>query len=431
MRALLTCVVAVLFQTATFASDAEEEILYTRADVLEATTGEVEFRRAYTQRLALPQDECEGGEFTCVEDCIYGEVYSLKFSEELISRQPDGKAELERGERGRLIVAVDLSPESEDLLEDALVAHLEGLSVTSYSRPRAGMGYLRGPLSQQALLQSSLPAWVCRELNGEYIFQFIVSENEEFLRSFERGGEVADRACGVIEDAVEDVSAEVFRTMPDIRTQVRHAVYMRSVSTFSGLTWSDELASIPDGVTFEKQRLDGQKTGGARDRRGGVYRGHEGRYVDVERDVRIPSAALYLVEAPMWVTRWRFEAAYENFGVLPEVVHESSASIVLAVLPITDPLMDELSRTRTPLHVPDERLVEEAIERFNRSGVLTPSLVEAAFADPEIWPAHGDWMVVSCREDGSAGYGIAPFSVVAEVTNPREACAAIVREIGE
>jgi hypothetical protein len=431
IRALLSCVVAVLAQTVTFVSNAEEEILYTRVDVLEATTGEVEFRRAYTQRLALPQAECEGGEFTCTEDRIYGEVYSLTFSEELVSRRPDGKAELEREPRGQLIVAVDLSPESEDFLEEALVAHLEGLSVTSYSRPHAGMGYLRGPLSKQAILQSSLPAWVCAELNGDYIFQLVVSENEEFLRSYERTGEVAYRACRVIEDAVEDVSAEILRTMPDIRAQVRHAVSMRSASTLTGLTWSDELASIPDAVTFEKRRLDGQKTGGARDRREGVYRGHEGRYGDVERDVLIPSAALNVVEAPMWVTRWSFEAAREDFGAQPEVVHESSASIVMAVLPVTDPLMAELSRTRIPLHVPEERLVEEAIARFEHSAVLAPSLVEVTFSYPENWPAHGDWMVVSCRDDGSARYGIAPFSVAAEVANPRETCAVIMREIGE
>ena len=133
----------------------------------------------------------------------------------------------------------------------------------------------------------------------------------------------------------------------------------------------------------------------------------------------------------MWVTQWSFEAARENFGAHPGVVHESSGSIVLALLPITDSLMAELSQTRTPLHVPDKRLVEEAIARFKRSSVLAPSLVEAAFAAPEIWPAQGDWMVVSCRDDGSARYGIAPFSAVAEVTNPRETCAAIMREVGE
>jgi hypothetical protein len=35
------------------------------------------------------------------------------------------------------------------------------------------------------------------------------------------------------------------------------------------------------------------------------------------------------------------------------------------------------------------------------------------------------------RDDGSALYGITPFAEVARVDNPREACAAIRREIGE
>ena len=133
-----------LIQVAPLASGPEEEILYTRTDVLAATTGQAEFRRAYSKRLALPQAECEGAVFTCVEDRIYGQIYSLAFSEELISRREDGGAMVERQERGRLTVAVNLSSESEDLLEQALVAHLEELSVSSYSRPQAGMGYGRG-----------------------------------------------------------------------------------------------------------------------------------------------------------------------------------------------------------------------------------------------------------------------------------------------
>ena len=147
MRALLSGVVAMLVQVLILASGPEEEIIYIRADVLAATSGEVEFRSAYSKRLALPKEECEGGVFTCVEDRIYGQIYSLAFWEESTSRQEDGEAMLERRERGRLTVAVNLSSESEDLLEQALVAHLDELSVASYSRPQAGMGYGRGPLS--------------------------------------------------------------------------------------------------------------------------------------------------------------------------------------------------------------------------------------------------------------------------------------------
>ena len=429
--ALLFCLVAVLVHAAIFPSEAEEEILYTRADVLAVATGEVELRRAYSKRLALPQAECDEGRFKCVEDRIYGQVYSLEFSEELISPRRDGKAAPERRERGRLMVAVDLSPEGENLFEEALVAHLEGLSATSYLHPQAGMGYLRERFYQQGRAQSSLPAWVCREFDGKYSFDLLISDDGSDRISYSRSGGLAKRACGAIRDAVENVSAEVHRTMPDVRMQVRHAVQLRSVSTFKGLRWSDNLASIPDGVTFEKRSLDGKKTGGMRDRKAGVFRGHEGRFNNIERDVLIPPAALKLVEVPMWITRWSFEATRETFGAQPEVVYEVPVSIVLAVVPVADPLMAELSRTRTAIRVPEKRLVEEVIARFEGSSVLAPSLVEAAFADPEIWPAKGDWMLVSCREDGSARYGIAPFSVVAEVTNPRHACAAIVREIVE
>ena len=50
---------------------------------------------------------------------------------------------------------------------------------------------------------------------------------------------------------------------------------------------------------------------------------------------------------------------------------------------------------------------------------------------PPLWPSFGDWIIVTCYDDGSARYGVAPFADVAKVSNPREVCAAIRREIGD
>ena len=64
------------------------------------------------------------------------------------------------------------------------------------------------------------------------------------------------------------------------------------------------------------------------------------------------------------------------------------------------------------------------------SATLTPADVVTAFADPELWPPHGDWLIIDCHDDGSARFGIAPFPAAAMVINPEETCGAVSRELG-
>jgi hypothetical protein len=94
---------------------------------------------------------------------------------------------------------------------------------------------------------------------------------------------------------------------------------------------------------------------------------------------------------------------------------------------VADPLIDDPPGRGTGLHVPERELVEEVRRRLAQGGAPSPSSITNAFAAPEVWPDRGDWLVVGCFDDGTARYGLAPFGAVAEVTNPLEACAAILR----
>jgi len=285
---VIGCVVLALAQAASPAAEPETQIVYTRAEVVAAVSGETRVRRGYSKRLALPDPDCEEGAFSCTEDRIYGQVYSLEFSEEFTARRSDGSTSTERTARGRLTVTLDLSPDDEELLEESLVTHLEGLSAFAYADRQAGMRFGRGPLSQRTLERSSLPVWVCREFDDEYSFNVLISVDESVLRTHARAGEVAEHACRAIEEAAAGTSAEIVRTTPSIREQIRQRVRLQSVSTLGGLSWADNLAPLPDGVTFEKRALDHEKTGAIRDRQGDVFRGHEGRFDDVERHLGLP-----------------------------------------------------------------------------------------------------------------------------------------------
>jgi len=400
-------------------------LIYSRADLVEALTGQVLLRRAYSRQLHLPLPECTEGSFKCFEDVIYRQVYELSFSAERLSRGGDGVLATDRADRGRVLVALDLSKETEDSFEDAWHAELAALSPAAFSRPRAGMGYMNGSLSLSLLGQSARPAWVCSELGGTYTCDIVVGTGS----TYSADGEIAKSVGRTIAQGISGVSPDVIRTPPDVLALERTEVRFRSSSTLAGVTWSDRLARTPEGVTFAKHPLDGKLTGGIRDMRGGAFRGHEGRYGRVERDVLLPPASLELLEVPMWVGEWRFETTRETFGETPTTKHDPPVSIVLAVAPISDPLMDDLSRSRSPLTVPSDRLLDSAVTLFKHNAKLDPSLVEEALANPELWPDGGDWLIVGCRDGGTARYGIAPFAGAADVTNPREACAAIRREL--
>jgi len=128
LAAALAMCVAASFAAAP-AADPGERLLYARADVLTMVTGETSLRRAYTRQIELPSETCEGGAFTCVGDRAYRQVYALDFVEETVSRGTDGKAIVNRRERGRLTIALDLPKESETRFEDALLAHIGQLDI--------------------------------------------------------------------------------------------------------------------------------------------------------------------------------------------------------------------------------------------------------------------------------------------------------------
>ena len=169
-------------------------------------------------------------------------------------------------------------------------------------------------------------------------------------------------------------------------------------------------------------------TGSTQNDRGGVFVAKEGRYGGVERQVSLPRASLTLAGYPMWVTKWRFDATRERFGKNPKSEREPAQSLIVAVAPLTDTSI--LEPAKLNLTVPDDQLIASAEEKLRR-GKVTPEDVVRALADPEVWPYRGEWLVVTCRDDASARYGIAPFIDAAEVANAREACAALRRVIGD
>jgi hypothetical protein len=400
-----------------------DRLLYTRADVASAATGEVSLRRAYARRIQLPSESCEEGKFRCATQQFYGQVYLLDFVEETALRGEGGNTTNERVDRGRLAIAASFPKEAEGTFEDSLLDHLRHLSVAAFVRPRAGMAFLEDPLGHETLGRSTGPVWLCAVRNDAYSYDLLIGDN-----TYSGDGPSAKRACRAIEGAAEDTDLSVLRTIPDVRVELRQEVHLSSASTLEGMTWAHHLVPLPKGATFKKGTLAKRTmSGGATGFRDGAFWGHEGRFGGIERDVRLPQASVELEGAPMWITRWTFDAMLERFGQDPERQPYPRKSLLVAVAPIADPLMGEADRGRTDLSVPTSALEGAVVARFLTADLLGPSVVSDVLADPAWWPWRGDWLVVTCRDDGTARYGIVPFVDAAPVDNAREACAAIRR----
>ncbi len=76
------------------------------------------------------------GSSACSEDAMYGQVYELSFSAERLSRKLDGSFKTDRTDRGHLLVALDLSKETEDAFEDAWLNEVTALSPAAFSLPQ-------------------------------------------------------------------------------------------------------------------------------------------------------------------------------------------------------------------------------------------------------------------------------------------------------
>ncbi len=411
------------------ATSSADEVVYTRGEVVSATAGEARLRKAYSQRLSQPDPDCPDGEFACDVDRVYGQLYAIDFVQRVTDRRGDGVVRIEEVDRGRLLIALDLSSSDEAVFEDSLRDYLENLNAQAYSMPLAGMTYGEAPLEQATLERSELPAWICEELDDAYIFDLVQRVEESGLRSFSRPDPIARSACRPIASAMDDAFPDTFVTLPELREQIRREVRLAEASTYRGVSWAEALPP-PEDVEYRKSPTpDGTMTGSTRSRKDGVFVGHEGRYDAIQRTVSIPASRLDLLAAPMWVSRWEFTSRLERFGPEPASDLITKRRVWIAVVPMLDPTMSELDRGRTSLSVPDSTLVDAARERFENFELLDPPVIEELFADPSQWPPVGDWLVVTCRADGSARFGISPFVFVADILNPREVCSAVVREI--
>ena len=143
-RAILTGLILQAWLVAGIAGAADDAVVYTRADVAVAVTGEASFRRAYTQRVELLWPDCPGEPFTCKKDVVYGQIYEIALTEETLTRTADDAGLLERSDRGSVWIAVEFPVDVERTFEEGLVEHLETLAVASYTRPQAGIAPWRG-----------------------------------------------------------------------------------------------------------------------------------------------------------------------------------------------------------------------------------------------------------------------------------------------
>ncbi len=401
------------------------DVFWSRAEVLEQIHGVAEVRGPVQARLELPDPQCETGPFSCTADRLYSTVVGVRFTQ-LVLRSGGGQARWEEIERGEIVSAFEFDSDAALQFGEDVAEIVRRLSPARFELPFAGLGHLEPPLEAWRLERSKWPAWVCAVREGRSWADIVAKvERGSSVHAWGRGGEIAERGCASLREALRTAETEAFRTLPVVRRLREREVSLERGSTLSGATWLEALASLPEEVHYEKRWVAG-KTGGARDTHHGLYRGQEGRYHGVERRVVLGTAMFDLAARPAWVARFVFSTRERRFGAeaRDEVLQE--ARLLVGIVPLRDPLMSEAAAGE-PLAVPEEGILQRVLSRLEGSSEPGPEDALQALGDPELWPAFGDWLVVSCDDQGDASYGIAPFVDAARVGNPETVCPALER----
>ena len=305
--------VATLLTTLT-AAEPDDKPAYARVEIQQATVGEVAIRRAAAKLIDLPSAKCDGPPFSCTAPVFYGQVYVLYFTEEERKRRGDGAVEPDRRDRGALMIATNFPPGAADHFDDALTGYLKSLAAPAFAEMRAGLRYQAGPLDPEGLTASSEPVWICAMERGAFSYDLQINADGRVSGTRAESGGRAVGPCAAIQRAVQGVLPEIIRTLPDVRADIRREVRVVQGDTLGGASWASRLAPLPDGVTLKKTALEkDRKTGAIRDAHEGVYRGHEGRYGSVSRDVIVTRADLDHAGAPRRAERWTYDTIAARF----------------------------------------------------------------------------------------------------------------------
>jgi hypothetical protein len=422
------------------AGAAESREIYRRATLVETRTGVVTLRSVQGALLDVPVDCAEGG-LKCREAVRFPTIYALSFGlESRESRQ--AASSLDVVDRGTVYLALRFEAADEGAFADELRATFAALSADAFAGAFASLDNDEPPFS--SIRERSVePSWSCFE-NGS---SRLVTRYSRVAGKFPdgswgvssvstdtyQGTEITGPLCEDVAKLVEAAQPEEIRTVPVPRVVRETVVRARVANELGREVYPDALVTLPQGASFTTEPAGpggGEQTSTATD--GSVFMASrtEGgvKRTAVTVSAELPPAA---VTRGAWLSRFTLETVERRLGPLPteEVLDRSALLAVLLptfpAVPVGDKEPQPVARRETySIRFDPQTFLETVAQRLDRQAVVDAATVEEAITLRPAGLESEGWVLVVCRHDGTADYGLPPMRARSRLTNAALFCAA-------
>jgi len=418
--------------------------LYRLIVPLEATTGVVSIREGVSREIEVPE-KCEDGSMTCTVTRRFARVWCIDFEVETRKTVGDDVL-LEREGRGKACLALAADRADEESYDEDLRRSLEQLGAAAFDEPYAGLRPDRRPFDGLVAAHSEAPSWSCFE-NGaakkatQYTRETTVdSDGATHVNGTSSSGYSDDETtvplCSALDDATADIFPEVIRTMSTPRLLVEEVLRVDVSDTLQTQVHMDELVALPDGAWLARREVPGVGRSTGQSRRDDVI---ESRLAvdEIETSARIIPAEIpvWAARTNVWHSRWTLETLERRVGAMPESRLIDSWSLTASLMPTSPPRDADRSEDAEwgpaesdapiPVRLDQTALLRSVGESLDFSAEISPGVLADAIVGKIAGLGSPGWILVLCRHDADATWGIAPTRGRTRLLNGDEFCGTV------
>jgi hypothetical protein len=449
MRTIVSLAAGVMSLTSISPAGSAE--LIRRAQTLEERFGRVELRRAYGTRLEVVVD-CEANKRGCVEERAYDEVLRIDFH--LGKQEVAGNSVVSIEDPvDTIYLATHFRDEDRETFREELEQALRSLSADAFDEPFAGLEPMKAPFDKPTLsTRSVLPSWACFESGGKTSmtvrFHRHMDGNRLLGTGAKRYAQPPTAVCNEIRAATESAYPDVFWTLASPRLLLEQVVEHHDELA---LDTSDprSLLERPRGVQLVKQEMPGggspESTWRAAD--GSLSRAthgaHGSRFDAWAEPTAIPISAL---DENAWLHAWTISTVERELGARPAEQVVARTTILAAYLatvpagrltqvapdgsyPLSESGHLEIEvvqpASETPARINRTAFLDRLVEELESQGDAPEERLASWLSRPAVGLESEGWLVVVCRDDGTASYSVPPTKAANRVTNADLFCAAL------
>ena len=415
--------------------------LYRRVVPLEATTGVISIRESFSRELDVTE-KCDDGSMMCTVTRRFARVWRIDF--EVETRKTTGEdVRLEREGRGTAYLALAASRADEESYDEYLRQALAQLGAAAFNEPHAGLKPDRRPFDGAVSTRSGAPSWSCFE-NGaarsvtQYSRDTTISDDgTEHVSGTSSSSFDGEKITGPLCSALDDVTAgaypKVIRTMSTPRMLVEEVLSVDVSDMLQEQAYVDELVPLPDGAWLARREVPGVTHSTSGSQRGDVIESSLA-FEEVETSALIMPAELPTAAARrnVWHSRWTLETVERRVGPMPERRLINSWSLTASLMPTLPPRDRDQNQetepsqdTPFPVRLDQAAMLTSVGESLDFNAEISPTVLADAIVGKIAGLNSSGWILVLCRTDAKATWGMAPTPGRTHLLNGDEYCGTV------